>query len=74
MWYYDTPIGRLYIRRSSDGGYGFNYAGIVWEACPTPEEEASNISAHVTGCPDWDLCDHEVPADLSEWGFVPHLH
>lgn len=72
MWYYDTPIGRLFIVKTPEGEYGFAYNGIIWEACPTPQEEVSNINVHVTGCVTWDLCDIEVPDDLSEWIYVSH--
>ena len=74
MWYFDTPIGRLYIQKLTSGRYGFVYDGTVWESCHTPQAEADNVYLHVTGCDDWDLSTLEAPADLSEWEYSPDIH
>ena len=66
MWKYESPIGPLIIRELSDG-FGFEYDGVIWEACETPQAEADNIARHVTGCPEWDGCQFDAPPDLSGW-------
>ena len=72
MWFYDSPIGRLYIVELPGGRYGFKYHGQIWESCDTPQQEADNVYCHVTNCPDWDCLEGvvEPPRDLSEWVFV----
>ncbi len=70
MWRYKSPIGNIYIKRLSDGSYGMEHNGTVWEACDTPETEADNVYMQCTGCSDWDSLDTRkinVPRDLSEW-------
>ncbi|MCI8604977.1 MAG: hypothetical protein HFE79_12685 [Ruminiclostridium sp.] len=70
MWRYKSPIGNIYIKRLSDGSYGMEHNGTVWEACDTPQAEADNVYMKCTGCSDWDLLDTSkvnVTRDLSEW-------
>ena len=70
MWLYESPIGKIYIKRLSDGSYGMEYNGTVWEACDTPMAEADNVYMQCTGCSDWDSLDTSgitVPCDLSKW-------
>lgn len=69
MWKYESPIGTLIIRKLSDG-FGFEYDGVIWESCRTPQEEADNIACHVTGCSEWDACQFDAPSDLSEWEII----
>lgn len=73
MWRYKSPIGNIYIIKLNDGRYGMVYKDVVWESCPTPEQEADNIYMQCTGCFDWDLCDvsrFNVPSDLSDWELI----
>lgn len=77
MWYYESPIGTLYIKRQTNGSYGLEYDETVWEACPTPEAEADNVRAFCTNCSDWDSMEGSVndyPNDLSEWSYLPDIH
>ena len=70
MWLYRSPIGKIYIKKLSDGSYGMIYNGTVWEACDTPEAEADNVYMQATGCTAWDLYNIngiQVPQDLKEW-------
>lgn len=69
MWKYESPIGTLIIRKTDDG-YGFEYDGVIWEACDTPQAEADNIAQHVTNCDKWDSCEYDAPSDLSQWEVV----
>lgn len=69
MWRWRSPIGELRIVRTSDGAYGFEFCGVIWEACPTPEIELSNICAHSTCCDEWDESEYDCPSTLSEWVF-----
>ena len=64
MWVYDSPIGPLCIVRLNDGQYGFQYDGVIWEACPTPQIEADNV--YCTAASNL----KELPHDLSEWTHV----
>lgn len=70
MWYFDSTIGRLYIKKLNNGRYGFIYDDTVWESCNSPQAEADNIYVHVTGCSEWDLSSAEAPTDLSGWEYV----
>lgn len=73
MWKYESPIGTLYIQKLEDGRYGLLYKGTIWESCPTPQQEASNVYMHCTGCSEWDALDGKipnVPNDLSKWHIV----
>lgn len=71
MWIYKSPIGNIYIKYiPSDKKYGMFYDGVCWEACDTPEAQADDVRAHVTGCSDLDCLDGTVtdcPLSLSEW-------
>lgn len=67
MWVYHSSIGDLIIRQLSNGRYGFEYDGTIWESCHSPQAEADNVYCHVTGCYDWDASDEDGPCDLSEW-------
>lgn len=69
MWVYDSPIGPLYIVRLNYGQYGFQYDGVIWEACPTPQIEADNVYCRATGCTAASNL-KELPHDLSEWTHV----
>lgn len=73
MWYYDSSIGRLYVELTSEGAYGFRFRDdpAIWEACSTPEDEISNISAHATNCAEWDFSAATAPSVLSEWVHIP---
>lgn len=73
MWKYDSPIGPLYIKHLTDGLYGLEYDGTIWEECDTPQAEADNVYMQCTGCSDWDLfnaSNTDIPTDLSEWDIV----
>ena len=68
-WKYHSPIGTLYIIELNDGTFGFEYNGVIWETCDTPEAEADNIFLHVTACQAWDSLQPSPsdPSDLTEW-------
>lgn len=71
MWQYNSPIGLLTIKYfPEEDMYGLMYEGICWEMCDSPEAEAANVYAHVTGCDDWDRLVGTVPdcpSSLGEW-------
>lgn len=69
MWVYHAPIGDLFIKRLSNGRYGLEFNGTIWESCHSPQAEADNVYCHCTGCYEWDSLDGLVdgPTDLSEW-------
>lgn len=70
MWRYKSPIGYLIIKELSNGLYGLEYDGIIWECCDSPECEADNVFQQVTGCSQWDLLkidSLQIPRDLSQW-------
>lgn len=70
MWTFDTPIGQICIKQVLDGRYGFFLNEDLKEVEKTAWGEADNISAHSTGCPEWDECCFNVPSDLSEWNHI----
>ena len=76
MWYFDSSIGRLYIKKLHNGRYGFIFGAddTVWEASSSPKGEADNIYVHVTGCSKWDSSNAEAPTELSGWIQVPDPH
>lgn len=68
MWYWDSPIGPIYIKYiPKENLYGMEHNGVIWEACDTPQAEADNIYMHATGCYEWDSSEYEAPMDLSGW-------
>ncbi len=71
-WLYKSKIGNLYIVPLKNGTFGLMHNNIIWESSYTPEDEAENVRAHVTGCDAWDSLDGKVdpPSDLSEWSLV----
>ena len=74
MWVYNSPIGQLRIVRTADGKYGLLYAGTIWEACDTAQQEADNVYCHVTGCDEWDNLDGTIsdcPQSIEEWAYYP---
>ena len=73
MWVYHSPIGNIFIKQLSDGTYGMEYNGTIWESAKTPQIEADNVFCHVTGCSEWDSLDGTIldtPTDLSEWEYI----
>lgn len=75
MWIYHAGRHTLRIIELPNGMFGFQFDNdpTIWEACPSPEIEASNIAAHVTGCDVWDSLDLIVdcPESLAEWSYRP---
>ena len=70
MYMYNSPIGRLVIKRLPDGKYGLFYADELWGRWSSPQAAADDVYTHTTGCYDWDKLDcqvEDVPSDLSEW-------
>lgn len=72
MWLFRSPIGVLRIQKTKEGAYGLWLGDMCYEACRTPEEEASNVEQHSTNCDQWDtLMDADGPSSLTEWEWVP---
>lgn len=71
MWYYDTNIGRIFIK-PINGKYFFVFKGMAYTGHSSPHVVADDIYFFVTGCDEWDTYGLEVdspnvPRDLSEW-------
>jgi hypothetical protein len=70
MWSYKFKNGTAHIVRQ-DGTYFFEYGGIFYTGCDTPEAVASDAYCAATGCDLWDdwvgSNSSEAPIDLSYW-------
>jgi hypothetical protein len=70
MWSYKFKHGIAHIVQQS-GTYFFEYDGILYTGCRTPEAVADDAYCAATGCDVWDdWVDSnpvEAPSDLSYW-------
>lgn len=70
MYYYDSPIGKMYIRQESNGKYSLNICDTLYGYYPNAISAADDVYVHVTGCYAWDSLDctiDDVPTDITEW-------
>lgn len=71
MWYYDTKIGRIFIKPIS-GKYYFQFNGKDYMGHSSAKILADYVCCFMTGCNEWDSYGlnanpEDIPNDLSAW-------
>lgn len=69
MWYYESPIGTIYIKRTAEG-YGIFFDDICYGNYQSPVAAADDVYTQSTGCDEWDMSNvpiEQIPTDLYEW-------
>lgn len=68
-WYYESPFGKMEIRKVNDRKYVLSFDGEDVSFAHTPQAIADNVFTHTSEIFEWDDSDFEGPIDLSAWDY-----
>ena len=75
MWYYNSKVGDMYIRRNAAGRYTLYIDGEPFPGYNTPDSAADDVYTFSTGYTEWDLLGIKgnlfPPDGLDCWQFLP---
>lgn len=72
LWFYQSPIGKMYIFKNKTGKYSLKINGIIYGSYNSAIAAADDVFTFTTGCYEWDVlnCTFEPPTDIYEWDTI----